>query len=242
MSLSLGLGASSSSYVSEFLPTDISNLSLWLQNGVGIAAEREKWTDSSGNNNHALQSNDDNKASAISGGGLVLGNGVESFYNLTSSIAITQRQGFCFAYVAQNTATSNNTLFSDSSNEIVKVVNNAKLNIKTNAPSNVSTELTFSAGTLGQAKELILVNRTLGTPATYTVFKNGNSVTIDGDNSVNLTNSNGFDFDTLFADTVPSSPANFYSGTVFELLFFSQGLSSSQISDLNDYLTSKHGL
>ena len=240
MSLGLGIGASSSSYVSEFLPTDISNLSLWLQNGVGVTTT--KWTDSSGNNNHILQSVDNNRASAVSGGGLVLGNGVESFYNLTSSIAIAQRQGFCFAYVAQNTSNSNNTLFSDSSNEIVKFVNDAKLNIKTNAPSNVSTEITFSAGTLGQGKELILVNRTLGTPATYTLFKNGTSVTLDGDNSVNLTNSNGFDFDTLFADTVPTSPANFYSGTVFELLFFSQGLSSSQISDLNDYLTSKHGL
>ena len=66
MGLGLGLGLTQGSYIS-FIPTDISNLAVWFQNGVGVTAA--KWDDSSGNNNHATQSTEANQAD-VSGGGL----------------------------------------------------------------------------------------------------------------------------------------------------------------------------
>ena len=45
------------------------NLSLWLQNGVGLESDGSKWADSSGNANHAIQDTAENRAT-VSGGGL----------------------------------------------------------------------------------------------------------------------------------------------------------------------------
>ena len=53
----LGLGNSitgGAALEDTFLPSQVSDLSLWLDNGVGITAAR--WDDSSGNNNHIVQS------------------------------------------------------------------------------------------------------------------------------------------------------------------------------------------
>ena len=49
--LGLGNSITSSEIYDRFTPTQIANLKLWLQNGVGNTAAR--WDDSSGNSNHA---------------------------------------------------------------------------------------------------------------------------------------------------------------------------------------------
>ena len=238
MGISLGLGLSTSNY-NVFDPTNIDKLAFWLQNGKGI--DNETWEDSSSNNNNAGQTEEDNQGT-VSNGGYTLGNGVESFYNLTASVGIAERQGFAFAIVTDNISGTNNTFFSDSANELIQIRNSERLSISTNAPSNVVTDIIVPSGTLGNQKQIILLNRSVGAPATYTMFRNGTSVTIDGDNSVNLTNGNGFDFDTLFARNVPAAPTNFYNGKVLELLFFTKGLTTSEINDINDYLKEKHEL
>ena len=90
MGLGLGLSITGGGYIS-FLPTDISNLALWLQNGVEVS--EDAWNDSSGNANHASQGTEANQA-AVSGGGLDFTPGNSDHYDLASTITIAQNQGF----------------------------------------------------------------------------------------------------------------------------------------------------
>ena len=238
MGLGLGLGASQSSYIS-FLPTDISNLALWLQNGVGVTAA--KWDDSSGNNNHVTQSAEANQAT-VSGGGLDFEEGESDHYDLASTITIAQNQGFCVAIVMDTESSSNNFIFSKDANDHLQIKDGQTFLVKTNDPGVITTEIVCPSGTFGNQKQLILVNRSAGASNRFSVFKNGSEVTIDGDNSTNEAageNPNGFDINVLGSQ---AGTGNFFDGIMFEVLFFDKGLSSTEISDLNDYLTSKHGL
>tara|TARA_R100001510_G_C7562614_1_gene142101 strand:- start:18 stop:734 length:717 start_codon:yes stop_codon:yes gene_type:complete len=238
MGLGLGLGATQSSYIS-FLPTDISNLALWLQNGVGVTAA--KWDDSSGNDNHATQGTGANQA-VVSGGGLDFTPGDSDHYDLTSTITIAQNQGFCVAIVIDTETSSNNFIFSKEATDQIQIGNNSTFIVKTNAPSAITTEIVAATGTFGNQKQLILVNRSAGASNRFSVFKNGSAVTIDTDNSSNEAageNPNGFDINVLGSK---AGVEQFFDGIMFEVLFFDKGLSSTEISDLNAYLTSKHGL
>jgi hypothetical protein len=238
MGLGLGLGLTQGSYIS-FIPTDISNLALWLQNGVGVTAA--KWDDSSGNNNHATQSTEANQAD-VSSGGLDFEQGDSDHYDLTSTITIAQNQGFCVAIVMDTETSTNNFIFSKDNSDQIQIGNNSTFTIKTNDPSDITTNIVCASGTFGNQKQLILVNRTAGASNRFSVFKDGSEVTIDSDNSTNEAageNPNGFDINVLGSKAGIES---FFDGIMFEVLFFDKGLSSTEISNLNDYLTSKHGL
>ena len=238
MGLGLGLGLTQGSYIS-FIPTDISNLAVWFQNGVGVTAA--KWDDSSGNNNHATQSTEANQAD-VSGGGLDFEQSDDDHYDLTSTITIAENQGFCVAIVMDSETSSNNFIFSKESNDQIQIENNSTFTIKTNDPSNITTQIVCATGTFGNQKQLILVNRSAGASNRFSVFKDGSEVTIDSDNSTNEAageNPNGFDINVLGSQ---AGTGNFFDGIMFEVLFFDKGLSSTEISDLNNYLTSKHGL
>jgi hypothetical protein len=238
MGLGLGLGVTSGGYIS-FLPTDISNLALWFQNGVGVTAA--KWDDSSGNDNHATQSVEANRAD-VSGGGLDFEQGDSDHYDLASTITIAENQGFCVAIVMDTETSSNNFIFSKDASDQIQVRDAQTFGIKTNDPSAIVTQIVCPTGTFGNQKQLILVNRTAGASNRFSVFKDGSEVTIDSDNSSNEAageNPNGFDINVLGSK---AGSSDFFDGIMFEVLFFDKGLSSTEISDLNDYLTSKHGL
>ena len=246
MGLGLGLGASQSSYIS-FLPTDISNLALWLQNGVGITSDGgtpdkvSQWDDSSGNNNHVTQSLSGRQAD-LSGGGLDFEQGQSDHYDLTSTITIAENQGFCVAIVMHTETSSNNFIFSKDADDQIQIVNAQKITIKTNDPGAIVTDIVVASNTFNNQKQLLLVNRSAGASNTFSVFKNGSEVTIDSSASSNEAtgeNPNGFDINVLGSK---SGTEQFFDGIMFEVLFFDKGLSSTEISNLNDYLKSKHGL
>ena len=246
MGLGLGLSITNSGYVS-FLPTDISNLALWFQNGVGITSDGgtpdkvSQWNDSSGNGNNATQGTSGNQADLV-GGGLDFTAGESDHYDLASTVTIAQNQGFCVAIVMDTDTSSNNFIFSKDANDHIQIGDGQTFIVKTNDPGVINTQIVCPAGTFGNQKQLILVNRSDGASNTFSVFKNGSEVTIDSSASSNEAtgeNPNGFDINVLGSQ---AGTGNFFDGTMFEVLFFDKGLSSTEISDLNTYLTSKHGL
>ena len=180
----LGLGNSiiSGGY-NSFTLTNVSNLSLWLQNGIGVSAGQ--WNDSSGNNNHAIQGTGGNQAT-VSDGGLDFTESETDHYDFTN-IAIADEGGFCIAWVQQSESATINTLLSDTNNEMIQIQNSSKLRLVTNDPSVISTQIHVNGAPFGNAKAVFLLNRTAGGSGAFSVFKNGVQLTIEPDsgNSAN---------------------------------------------------------
>ena len=170
MGLGLGLGLSKSGYT-PFTLTSVDSLVLWLQNGIGVAAE--KWNDSSGNGNHALQS-DVNKRAAVSGGGLDFERGDEDHYDLTSTITISTNGGFCFAAVITLETNANNTILGKDAFDQFQVRTVDEFRFRSD-DSNVDTDFVFSTDGSTfpvSTKMLILLNRTAGASNRFSFFKN----------------------------------------------------------------------
>ena len=246
--MSLGLGVGYYGLGGQDMPlftlTDVGSLSLWLKNDTAVGTA--KWEDSSGNSNHALQSSEANQA-AVSGGGLDFESNNSAHYDLTSSIAIGYRGGFCMAIVFQRESTNAHAMLSDTSNEILQLQGNTttfrfRTNTGSEGAQNITTDAVFPAGTFDSGqKMLFLVNRSIGTSNVFTFMKNGAALTADTDTSANEAtgeNPNGFDFDTLGA----REGANFFDGIIYELAFWSKGLSTGEIADVNSYLKEIHGI
>ena len=245
--LGLSLGVEHSNY-KEFTLSDVGSLSLWLKNGVGVTAS--KWDDSSGNNNHATQGTAANQATTNDiHAGLDFEASDPDFYSLASSISIAYRGGFCMAIVMQRESTTNQAVFSDSVNEQLSFTAGTtsfvlKTNTGASGAQNIVTTANFPAGTFAAGEKLIfLVNRSVGTSNVFSFFKNGVALTADTDTSSNEAtgeNPNGFDFDTLGASN--SGSGNHFDGIILEVAFWSKGLNTQEIADVNSYLKSFHGL
>ena len=240
--IGLGNGIHIAASPSDFLLTDVSDMQLWLRNGVGVTTEQ--WDDSSGRNNHASQTNSSYQA-AVTGGGLDFEESNGDFYNLDSMITINEAQGFCCAWVVQTESASSNTLLSDTSAECIQIQNSSKLRIFTNDPGAVTTKLHATAGSkFGNAKMAVLLNRT--GEGDWSVYKNGTAVAIDPDtptgsseNANSGQNINGFTLDTVGAR---GTTLNHFDGIIYELAFWSKALSASEITSVNNYLTDYHSL
>jgi len=239
------LGATGGNYVEADLKdsTDssaVANLALWFKNNTGVTAA--KWTDSSGNNNHATQSTEGNQAT-VSGGGLDFEEDNSEHYDLTNKITISANQGFCIALVFTPEATGGNCILSDGSNEMIQIHNASTLRIKTNTPGTITTDAVFPVGTFASgSKFLVLINRSAGASNRFTFFKNGTALTPDIDTSANEAageNPNGFEI-TIFGSRDGS--ANFLDGIVHEVAFWERGLTTQEITDVNEYLKEIHGL
>ena len=240
MGLGLGLGLSKSGYT-PFTLTSVDSLVLWLQNGIGVAAE--KWNDSSGNGNHALQS-DVNKRATVSGGGLDFERGDEDHYDLTSTITISTNGGFCFAAVITLETNANNTILGKDAFDQFQVRTVDEFRFRSD-DSNVTTDFVFSTDGSTfpvSTKMLILLNRSAGASNRFSFFKNGTELTANTDTSSNEAageNPGGFDLNVLGAK---EGSSQFFDGIMHEVAFWNRSLTSTEIADVNSYLKNFHGL
>mgnify|MGYP003150636699 CR=1 FL=1 len=78
-----------------WVPTDVSGLVLWHRNDTNIAVGQ--WNDSSGNNNHAVQSTAGNQA-AIERGGFHF-DGTDDFYEYSTQLNIGESEAYTLAIV-----------------------------------------------------------------------------------------------------------------------------------------------
>jgi|TARA_R100000479_G_scaffold173852_1_gene120747 hypothetical protein len=238
MGLGLGLGATLG--YTPFTLTSVSSLALWLQNGVGVTVGQ--WDDSSGNNNHATQGTSGNQA-AVSGGGLDFEEGETDHYDLASAITIAENQGFCFAIVLNQETDTNNTILSKDTNDVIQI-SNSEIKIITNDDTFTTTTAAFDNNPFAASagKMLVLVNRTAGASNVFTFFKNGTQITPNSTpSSGEAEGENPFGFDLNVIGTRPNVVQNF-DGIIHELAFWTKGLSTTEIADVNSYLKGIHGL
>jgi len=241
--LGLGVGLPYSSHIQEFTLSSVSDLAVWLQNGVGITTA--KWDDSSGSSNHASQSTEGNRGT-VSGGGLDLERDSDNFYELANKIDIVDNQGFCAAFVVTRESETAGTVFSDNL-ELLQFQSSSTFRIFcNNNAGNVTTVTTavfpnnpFEVST----KTLVLVNRTAGTPVRYTFFVNGTQLTPDVDLSANEApgeNPHGIEFQYL--GSTGNGVGDFFDGIIHEAAIWSKGLNAKEIADVNSYLKSFHNI
>ena len=239
--LGLTSSVSGSNYTEIDLKDAATDLSLWLKNDTGVAAA--KWTDSSGNDNHATQATAENQA-AVSGGGLDFEADSSDHYDLESAITIADNQGFCFAAVVTLESTSSNTLLGKDAFDQLSIRNTDSFRFRSDT-NNTTTDIHFSTdGSTfpGSTKMLVLLNRSAGASNRFTFFKNGTQLTADTDTSSNEAageNPDGFDINVLGAK---EGSSQFFDGVIHELAFWSKGLNTIEIADVNSYLQEIHGL
>tara|TARA_R100001163_G_C5027246_1_gene168471 strand:+ start:351 stop:1088 length:738 start_codon:yes stop_codon:yes gene_type:complete len=217
------------------------NLSLWLRNNVGLESNGSKWADSSGNNNHAQQTSDGNRA-AVSGGGLDFTPGNSDHYDLDNAITIAENQGFCLAVVIDQETISNNTILSKDADDQFQIVNNGRFRFRANDDTDTITNFDVDGTPFDGNKMILLLNRSAGASNTFRLFKNGTQLTPNTDTSTNEAggeNPYGFDINVVGAN---AGGSQYFDGKILELAFWSRSLTLQEIVDVNNYLKQIHEL
>jgi hypothetical protein len=243
----LGLGIGVHYAGSSYIPMDLKDatsgtavsLQLWLKNNTDVTTSQ--WKDSSGNDNHAAQATEANQAT-VSGGGLDFEEGESDHYDLASTITIAENQGFCVAFVVELETTTDNALLGKDASDQFVLATGTNFLFRANDPSDTSTVFVFPSGTFDTSKALFLLNRSAGASNRFLFFKNGTELTADVDTSSNEAqgeNPNGFDINVIGAK---SGTSKFFDGKLLELAFWNRSLTAQEITDVNSYLQSIHGL
>jgi len=241
----LGLGnAITSGAATSDLLTMTTDLDFWFKNSTGVTVG--EWKDSSGNNNHAIQATGDNQAALNATGGLHFTSAsTVDHYDITK-VTVPINTGFAFAAVVNCDSASTSTLISDSVSERVQFKDGDEILItcKQAGGSGTDTILKAATGTPfpfnSNPKMLILVNRSDGASGVWTVYKDGALVSQSG--STNEAAGENVEAIEIDAVGVEGSSARGFDGDIDELAFWNKGLSAQEISDVNDYLTTIHGL
>ena len=254
--LGSGLGIPLGGYIkSVSAPTTISaaNLALWYQFNTGQTLDGlntivRKWDDQSGNNNHASNSSDANCA-GIDNGAVDLEESQDDCYNLAQTGIVPQNGGFCLAVVLEQETNSANTILSkaSSSNDFTQIHDVSTFKFKASTGSVVETEFVFDPSPFANSeKMLIVLTRSSGSSNKFKFYKNSTLLVPDTDNSTNEAqgeNPNGFAFN-VFGSKNPSSGSytDMFDGKIYDLAFWDDELSASEISNVIDYFTTTHGL
>ena len=227
----LGLGNSiiSGGAPEEFLPTQISNLKLWLQNGVGVTAAR--WDDSSGNSNHAEQTNSGFQAT-VSDGGLEF-DASDDHYDIDDIVIDDREALIVFAVIELDNVGNDTILGIDDTDGFIQVQNSKTIRVKIDG---TTTSTTFGTNQFtSNTKHVITVQREAGATGNINVFKNGSLLT---------PNTQRADSGPITFKTIGSREDDHYlDGHLLELLVYDTAdLTADEISNVNNYLTSKFGL
>tara|TARA_R110002012_G_scaffold61725_1_gene161930 strand:+ start:292 stop:978 length:687 start_codon:yes stop_codon:yes gene_type:complete len=213
----------------EFLPTQISNLKLWLQNDVGVTAAQ--WDDSSGNSNHAEQTNSGFQAT-VSDGGLEF-DASDDHYDIPD-IVIDDREALIVFVVLELDNVGNDTILGlDATTGFIQVQSRKTIRVKIDG---TTTSTTFGTDqVLDDTKLVLVIQREEGATGNINVFKNGSLLT---------PNTQRADSGPITFKTIGSRNSDHYlDGHVLELLVYDTAdLTADEISNVNNYLTSKFGL
>ena len=246
MGLGLGLSVTSSSYVDSFVdPSSVSDLSLWLDNGVGVTGAQ--WNDSSGNNNHITQSTGGEQATATDGGLDFEGNN-NDHYDLTTGIDIGGSNPFTIfvvlkiesfdPYPSDGTSTQNTLLgVSGSANDrFLEIQTDSQIRYRQTGTAAV---LKFSASTPFATNTKMLLTIVKDSSRNLVVRKNGSVLTQAS--STGLPVANGVFVANQFGGR-SSGPDRDFDGIIYEFLLYEKECSASELNNIETHLRSEHGL
>jgi len=236
--LGLGNSIATGGSVSELLPTDVSNLSIYLKNATGVTAGQ--WDDSSGNSNHATQGTAGDQAT-VSEGGLTFNSGQGDHYDFASQIEISSEEGFTiFAVVNLTTVNTNMCLLGiNATDHFLEFTNPSgadqadKIRIRLASSTTVINpdgDDQFASG----EKFLLTLVREAGGTGNLLVYKNG-SILAQSSQAANPGDAEFISLGTRNGD-------RFFNGSIYEFIFYEKAISGSELTDLHAHLTAKHSV
>jgi len=234
----LGLGSSlvTGGAVSEFLPTSISDFSLWLKNGANVS--ESIWKDASGSNNHIAQSTGGSQAS-VSGGGLDFEGDNDDHYDLTASIDMGDDASWAvFIVLYLESFDSPNTIASHATTAttFLEIQNTDQIRYR---QTGTGSTLKFPSTSPFQLEEQMLVTITKDADKNLVVYKNGSVLTQESSTN-NPANDGAFVFNQFGGRS--SGPDRDMDGIIYEFLMYEKALTASEITSVNTYLTDKFSL
>ena len=233
----LGLGANIAMSDRLFSLNDISDLSLYLKNGVGV--HRSQWNDSSGNGNHASQATEGNQAT-VSRGGLDFELDEGDHYDLTEEITITTGQGFTLFVVCNLESTAVNATILSKANtqhflEFMSGADKIRLRLaSTNTIVEPDTANLFAAGTTF----LLTIVRKSGVTGNIHIYLDGEEL----DQDAQAANPGDAEYSIVGARNSAGSEDRFLDGSIYELAFYEKALDGVELTNVHSYLNNKHGL
>lgn len=230
--LGLATGVSNTAY--QWQPTFVGTLQIWLRNNVGVAVGQ--WDDSSGNANHATQGTSGDQAE-LSGGGLLFKSSEEDHYDFGTQVDISSQEGFTLFFVVnRSNESANSTLLGTNSNAHFYGFKNNNDAIDIRLGSTTTTVTPSTANLFAKDVNFILtLQREAGGTGNINLYKNG---TLLGQDS-QATNTGDGEFISLGV----KSNNRWFAGYIYEFLFYDGGdLTSSELSNVHNYLKNKHGL
>tara|TARA_Y100001938_G_scaffold127713_1_gene180831 strand:+ start:439 stop:1137 length:699 start_codon:yes stop_codon:yes gene_type:complete len=207
-----------------WVPTDVSGLVLWHRNDTNIAVGQ--WNDSSGNNNHAVQSTAGNQA-AIERGGFHF-DGTDDFYEYSTQLNIGESEAYTLAIVYKLDVidTSNKaTIFSKDANSTFFEFFDSDT-VRINYNGNV---VNLNGGSHAAGSDKILV-ATRSTSGAHKLYENGSDtvVTTATKKGVALWENLGIRNDNDRA----------FNGRIYEVMVWDNvEFSGADLTNLNTYLT-----
>jgi|5B_taG_2_1085324.scaffolds.fasta_scaffold00235_23 hypothetical protein len=241
--IGLGLGNVKAGGVVEFIPTSISNLQLWLQNGVGITSSSDPaaidtWADSSGNGNDAGHPADTYRPRLDDGGGLWFGDSDEDSLELDSTITLNSFH--IFLAISADAAATNSLLTSNNSTDFLRIgqgnnANNHRLkanNAFTN-PAQFTASTAIATDGTKQLLEYRMASASDTSSNNFTLKINGNLESTISFNS----DSNAFDI--KFVGAASNTGTSSFRGHIYEVLIYSSALTDGQSNLVRNYLNSK---
>ena len=234
--LGLGNTIAGGAALSEFLPTEVSDLSIWLKNGEGVAAAQ--WDDSSGNNNHITQGTGGNQASVVDGG-LDFEGDNDDHYDLTTGIDLGDNNPFSlFVVLKMESYASQNTILSVASgnDKFIEMQNVDQIRYRQTGSTAV---LKFNTSGLWALNEKMLVTITKNTSRALTVYKGGGEEAQSGA-STSTAGSGAFTANQFGGRS--SGPDRDFDGIIYEFLLYEKLVSTAELTDIHTYLKNKHGV
>ena len=220
-----------------FTPSQVSDLSLWFDNGVGVTAAQ--WDDSSGNNNHAAQSTSGEQAT-VTDGGLQFEGDNNDHYDLTTGIDIGNNNPWTvFVVLNMQSYDSQNTILgrSGSANDRFLEMQNADQMRYRQTGTTAVLKFADSGNFPLSTKYLITVTK--DSSRNLVVRKNGSVLTQAGSSGNPCGNGA---FTTNQFGGRGNSPDRDFDGIIYELLLYEKLCSSDELSNIENHLISEHGL
>jgi len=236
----LGLGANIAMSDRLFSLNDISDLSLYLKNGVGVSLAQ--WDDSSGNANHATQATSGDQGELLEGG-LHFEKDEGDHYDLGTEITISAQQGFTLFFVAEIEAIAQNaTILSKASTihffEMMSGGDNIRLRLgSTNTVVGPDTQNLWGNAA---GKFLMTLVREAGSTGNIILYNKG--VLLSQATAGQAANTGDAEYSIIGARGGDGSEDRFIDGTIYELAFYEKQLSAYELADVHSYLIDKHGL